>query len=67
MNITYEEINLLINKISNNLNEINYKSDLIVAIGSGGLILAKLIKKNFDVPIINFGIKYYNNQNRLYP
>ena len=65
MKITYEEIHLLIDKISNNLNEINYKPDLIVAIGSGGLIPAKLIKKNFDVPIINFGIKYYDSKNKL--
>jgi hypoxanthine phosphoribosyltransferase len=34
MKITYDEIHLLIYKISNNLNEINYKPDLIVAIRS---------------------------------
>jgi uncharacterized protein len=65
MDISFDQVNELINKISKDIKKVEYKPDIIVAIGSGGLIPAKLIKKNFDVPIINLGIMYYNDDKKL--
>ena len=51
----------LYKKISSN----KYSPDLIIAIGTGGFIPARILKTFFRVPIICITIEYYNVENTI--
>ncbi len=57
--VSYNSVHKLVKKLSNELIESGYDPDVIVAIGSGGFIPARIIKTFINRPIYAVGISYY--------
>lgn len=62
---TFDQINLLIKKGSDNVLKSNFKPDLILAIGGGGFIPARLLRNYIDIPIITLTINFYDDNNNI--
>ncbi len=67
--ITYNDIHRTIQKLAVQLKESDFDPDVIVAIGSGGYIPARIMKTFINKPILTVGISYYdiNNKPNDYP
>ncbi len=61
--ITYNQIHKTIKSLAEKVEESNYKADVIVAIGSGGFIPARIIRTFIDLPILTVGLSYYDKEN----
>jgi len=61
---SYEDIHKTIKLLSKQIISSGYKTDIIVAIGSGGFIPARMLKTFLDKPILAVGISYYNHENK---
>ncbi|WP_319756579.1 phosphoribosyltransferase [uncultured Sphaerochaeta sp.] len=57
--VSYNSVHKLVKKLSKELIESGYDPDVIVAIGSGGYIPARIIKTFINRPIYAVGISYY--------
>jgi hypoxanthine phosphoribosyltransferase len=57
--VSYNSVHKLVKKLSKELLESGYDPDVIVAIGSGGYIPARIIKTFINRPIYAVGISYY--------
>lgn len=62
---TYNGIHKTIKKLSNEIIEAGFKPDLMVAIGTGGFIPARIMKTFLHLPILTVGIKYYDKNNKI--
>ncbi len=62
--LTYNSIHKTMKSLSEKLVESGYKADVIVAIGTGGFIPARILKTFIDLPILTVGIKYYDSDNK---
>ncbi len=62
---TYNQIHKTIKNLSQEIKLSSFTPDLMVAIGTGGFIPARMMKTFLHLPILTVGIKYYNNENRL--
>ncbi|MFA5513323.1 MAG: phosphoribosyltransferase [Sphaerochaetaceae bacterium] len=62
--VDYSTIHKHVKFLAECVKEANYKSDLIVAIGSGGFIPARILKTFLDLPILAVGISYYALNNK---
>ncbi len=67
--VSYNSVHKLVKKLSKELLESGYDPDVIVAIGSGGYIPARIIKTFINRPIYAVGISYYgiDNKHREHP
>lgn len=57
--VTYERVHKLVKGLAEKLGKSGAKPDVIVAIGSGGFIPARIIKTFLRLPIYAVGISYY--------
>ncbi len=62
--LSYEHIHRSIQSLSVRIRESGFQPDLIVAIGSGGFIPARILKTFLEVPILTVGVSYYGPDNK---
>lgn len=62
--VGYSTVHKLVKALANQVVASNYTADVIVAIGSGGFIPARILKTFIDLPIYAVGISYYDSQKR---
>ncbi|MCF7933640.1 MAG: phosphoribosyltransferase [Spirochaetia bacterium] len=62
--VTYNTIHNAVKRLSEKVLESGFDPDLIVAIGSGGFIPARIMKTFINRPIFAVGISYYGVDNR---
>lgn len=62
--LTYNAIHKTIKKVSEQIAASGYNPDLIVAIGTGGFIPARMLRTFLDRPILTVGLSYYDENNR---
>jgi hypothetical protein len=65
--LSYEHIHLCVRALSERIREAGFRPDLIVAIGSGGFIPARILKTFMEIPIFTVGISYYGPDNKPSP
>ncbi len=57
--VSYESVHKLVKDLAERVEKSGYKPDVIVAIGSGGFIPARILKTFIKLPIYAVGISYY--------
>jgi len=62
--VTYQEIHRTVKKLAGMIRDSGFTPDLMVAIGTGGFIPARILKTYLDLPILTVGIAYYDLSNR---
>ncbi|MFA5448313.1 MAG: phosphoribosyltransferase [Sphaerochaeta sp.] len=62
--VSYNTVHALVKDLAGRLLETGYDPDVIVAIGSGGFIPARIIKTFINRPIYAVGISYYGLDNK---
>jgi len=62
---SYSMIHRTIKKLSEEIRESGFNPELMVAIGTGGFIPARIMKTFLDIPILTVGIRYYDKENKL--
>lgn len=62
---TYDQIHQYVRNISNQIKECNYKPDLIIAVGGGGYIPARILRSFIKVPLIGISLNFYNDLNQI--
>ena len=67
--VSYNTVHKLIKKLAERIEESGFDPDVIVAIGSGGFIPARIIKTFINRPIYAVGISYYgmDHKHREHP
>ncbi len=56
---SYNKIHDTVKSLSQKIIDDNYEPELMVAIGSGGFIPARMMKTFIEIPILAVGVKYY--------
>lgn len=64
MHFSYNQIHKTVKKLSQDIIASDYKPEIIVAIGTGGFIPARMLKTFIDLPILTVGIKLYGKDNK---
>ncbi len=62
--LTYNQIHRIIKKLAGQIVDSGFEPDVIVAIGTGGFIPARIIRTFIDRPILTVGLQHYNKANR---
>ncbi|HVO38625.1 MAG TPA: phosphoribosyltransferase [Spirochaetia bacterium] len=62
--LSYEEIHDTIRALSRKIMDDGFDPDVIVAIGTGGFIPARILKTFLKKPILTVGISYYGPDNK---
>ena len=62
--LSYEHIHRSVRALSERILSSPFRPDVIVAIGSGGFIPARILKTFIPCPILTVGISYYGPDNR---
>jgi len=62
--LSYEHIHLCVRSLAEKITSSGFDPDLIVAIGTGGFIPARILKTFLKKPILTVGISYYGPDNR---
>lgn len=65
INYDYRIIHNLVKFGSIKVKASNFKPDLILAIGGGGFIPARMLRTFIDVPIVSMTINFYNKDNEI--
>jgi len=65
--LSYEHIHLSVRALADRIRGEGFHPDLIVAIGSGGFIPARILKTFLEIPIFTVGISYYGPDNKPGP
>lgn len=60
---TYQDIHRTVKSLAERVEKAGYASDVIVAIGSGGFIPARMLRTFINKPILAVGIAYYDHDN----
>ena len=63
--VSYETVGFLVDSLLSQLESKDLKFNYVVGIGRGGLIPATLIGYRLDLPVLNFGMSTYNDQQQL--
>jgi len=61
--LSYEQIHLTVRELAARIEASGFKPDLMVAIGTGGFIPARILKTYLRKPILTVGISYYGEDN----
>ena len=61
--LPYNTIHKTLKKLARKIVDSGYHPDLIVAIGTGGFVPARILKTFLALPILTVGIKYYDDNN----
>ncbi len=62
--LSYEQIHTTIRELAGQIRADGFDPDVIVAIGSGGFIPARILKTFLKKPILTVGISYYGPDNK---
>ena len=62
--LTYNEIHRTVRRLAELVRSDSYDPDVIVAIGAGGFIPARILRSFLGKPILTVGIAYYDMDNR---
>ena len=62
--VSYNTVHKLVKGLAEKINASGFDPDVIVAIGSGGFIPARMIKTFINRPIYAVGISYYGMDNK---
>jgi hypoxanthine phosphoribosyltransferase len=62
--LSYEHIHQSVRVLADRIRESGFSPDLIVAIGSGGFIPARILKTFLGIPILTVGVTYYGPDNK---
>jgi uncharacterized protein len=62
--LSYEHIHTSVRALAERITAAGFEADLIVAIGSGGFIPARILKTYLKKPILTVGISYYGPDNK---
>ncbi len=62
---SYRMIHRTIRKLSEEIRDSRFTPDLMVAIGTGGFIPARIMKTFLGIPILTVGIRFYDKNNKL--
>ena len=62
--LTYNQIHRTIKKLSEEIIASEFNPDVIVAIGTGGFIPARILKTFINRPILTVGLSYYDENNQ---
>ena len=62
--LTYNQIHKTIKKLAGEIKESGFTPDVIVAIGTGGFIPARILKTFINRPILTVGLSYYDENNQ---
>ena len=62
--LSYSEIHKTLKKLAGRIKASGFKFDVIVAIGTGGFIPARILKTFLNKPILTVGITYYDSNNQ---
>ena len=62
--LSYERIHETVRAMADEIRASGFTPDLIVAIGSGGFIPARILRTFLERPILTVGIAYYDAENR---
>lgn len=60
---SYNQIHKTVRKLAHEIQQSKYDFDIIVAIGTGGFIPARILKTFINKPIYTVGLKLYDNNN----
>jgi hypoxanthine phosphoribosyltransferase len=60
---TYQHIHETVKSLAMQITNDGYTPDVIVAIGTGGFIPARIMKTFLSIPILTVGIRYYDEDN----
>lgn len=63
--LTYNQIHKTVALLARQIQKSGFVPDLMVAIGTGGFIPARMLKTHLKIPILTLGIAFYNEENRL--
>lgn len=61
---TYNDIHETIKELASRIQGSGYDPQLVVAIGTGGFIPARMLKTFIEKPIYTVGISYYDHENK---
>ncbi|MBN1648825.1 MAG: phosphoribosyltransferase [Spirochaetales bacterium] len=61
---SYSDIHQTVQKLGTLIKESGYSPDVMVAIGTGGFIPARILKTFLKLPILTVGLRYYNTENQ---
>jgi len=61
--LPYNAIHKTVKKLAKEIVESGYDPDVMVAIGTGGFVPARILKTFLERPILTVGIKYYDDNN----
>jgi len=61
---TYEDIHETVRDLARRVEASGFQADVIVAIGSGGFIPARILRTYLKKPILAVGIAYYDSEDR---
>ncbi|ADK80010.1 phosphoribosyltransferase [Sediminispirochaeta smaragdinae] len=62
--LTYNTIHKAVKHIASQIMESGFDPDIIVAIGTGGFIPARMLRTFIDRPILTVGLSYYDEFNK---
>ena len=62
--LSYNQIHKTVKRLSEEIMSTGYDPDVIVAIGTGGFIPARMLKTFINKPIYTVGISYYDENNK---
>ena len=62
---TYNDIHNLVKKVCSKIKDDNYEPDLLIAIGGGGYIPARILRNEFNKPLIGISVNYYNEKDEI--
>jgi len=60
---SYNDIHRTIRTLAEKIEESGYVADVIVAIGAGGFIPARILRTYIQLPILTVGLSYYDKDN----
>jgi len=63
LHLSYNTIHTTVKNLASEIIESGYDPDVIVAIGTGGFIPARILKTFLPRPILTVGIRYYDDNN----
>jgi hypothetical protein len=61
---TYQDIHRTVRSLAGRVTAAGYNPDVIVAIGTGGFIPARMLRTFIDRPILTVGVAYYDEDNK---
>lgn len=62
---TYENIHSLVKNVAKKIKESNFEPDVLIAIGGGGYIPARILRNEYKKPLIGVSVNYYDENDKI--